>query len=179
VGLARYEAGKLVAQLESTLDPGIPILPEAAAIHGITDDMVKGAHSPEEFFDQPYVREIMAGAQPGAYNAPFDRNFMPVNVLPDDCWPWLDAMVVTQVVDQYARGAGRFKLTSACERHGIPLANAHSALADATAAGALFYTLLRLVNGGPLMPLGRCLTWIESERAKQWYEFHNWMSKQP
>jgi DNA polymerase III subunit epsilon len=59
-------------RLSALEDPGRPIPPESTAIHGITDDMVKGQR-----FDDAAVASLLDGvALVIAHNATFDRPFL-------------------------------------------------------------------------------------------------------
>lgn len=53
------------------IDPGVPIPPEATAVHGITDDMVRGQLSFSQVWGQ-HVAALVEGADVCAYNARFD-----------------------------------------------------------------------------------------------------------
>src|ERR1700692_245243 len=62
------QVGPVVGCLSALEDPGRPIPPEATAIHGITDDMVKGLR-----FDDAAVASLLGGvALVIAHNAAFD-----------------------------------------------------------------------------------------------------------
>jgi len=180
VGLARFEGGKLVAQLGSLLDPQMPIPPDANRVHGISDADVAGKPLVADFFAREAVAELLGGAQPAAYNASFDRWFVPPWALADWTWPWLDPLTLVRAVDRYARGAGRHKLSAACARHGVTLANAHRADDDARAAGEL---LFKLMAAGDLWPgppcLGDLLGWMRKQDALQWSDFNGWLARQP
>jgi DNA polymerase-3 subunit epsilon len=178
VGLARFEGGRLVAQLGSLLDPQMPIPADARRVHGIGDADVAGKPLVTEFFARPDVAELLSGAQPAAYNAGFDRWFVPPWALADWTWPWLDALPLVRVVDRWVRGAGRHRLSTACARHGVALANAHRADDDARAAGEL---LIKLVSAQWVMPpcLGELLGWMRQREAEQWLDFNSWLARQP
>src|SRR6478609_747220 len=141
-GLARFENGVFVAGIERLVNPGIPIPAEASEIHGITDAMVASAPALHDAFFQPDVAALLEGAQPAAYNAAYDRHFVPPFGERWE-WPWLDVLMVIRKQDRFAKGAGRHKLAAACERHGITLTAAHSAGSDAKACGELFYKVGR------------------------------------
>ena len=65
-------------------DPGRPIPPESAAIHGITDAMVAGKH-----IDEARVLELTAGAKLiVAHNAGFDRPFLEARMPAFETLPW-------------------------------------------------------------------------------------------
>jgi DNA polymerase III subunit epsilon len=177
VGLARFERGRYVAGRQSLLDPGMPIPAAVTAIHGIADADVAGMPRVEDFFATDAVQRLMQGAQLGAYNATFDRWFVPPSALPDWTWPWVDALTVVRIVDKFAPGPGRHKLTAACERHGIELERAHRADADARSAGELFFKLVPQVFQGRV--LGELLGWMRRHEAEQWCDFHSWLARQP
>lgn len=179
VGIARFEGGVLVTQCGSLLDPAMPIPPEATKVNGITDEQVHGMPSVTDFFASAAAREALAGAQPAAYNASFDRWFVPPWALPDWTWPWLDALPLVRVLDRFVRGPGRHKLAAACARHGVQLANAHRAEDDARATGEL---LIKLVSKEwPKRPpcLGELLGWMRQREAEQWIDFQSWLARQP
>jgi DNA polymerase-3 subunit epsilon len=178
VGIARFERGALVASGVNLVDPGIPIPPEATAIHGITDERIHVQRAPaiKDLFAGPRVAELLNGAQPAAYNAPFDRYFVPP--FGDDwSWPWLDCLSLVRVVDRYVRGQGRHRLETACQRWNIPLPKAHDAEQDAIAAGRLFFRLLQEANHGAT--LGELIKWQREQEAAEWFRFCEWKLRQP
>ena len=139
LGVARLEpGGEQCASLSVLVNPQRSIPAEATAVHGITEEMVADAASIKDALQ--VVETLIDGAVPGAYNAHFDRSFLPTLASPD--WPWVDGLTVVRHVDRYTRGKGRHKLETACQRHGINLPAAHDAAADAEAAGRLFFQLL-------------------------------------
>lgn len=178
VAFARFEKGEFVGAVEFLVAPGIPIPAEATAIHKITDKHVAKAKPIEMIFARTNVQRMLKGAQPAAYNAPFDHNFVPP--FGDWTWPWLDGLVVVRAIDRYARGKGRHKLEAACERHGVKLERAHSAGDDARAAGELFYkTVPKLHVDRDELTLGELLAWQRKQAADDWYRYHLWLSQQP
>lgn len=177
VGIARFEHGRLVGEFGARVDPGIPIPAEATAIHGITDADVAGALTIEDFFACTEPKALLAGAQPAAYNAPFDKWFCPPAALADWTWPWLDTLSLVRHVDRYAKGKGRHKLEASCARHGVTLAKAHSAQADARAAGELFFVLADRALADQTM--GELLCSMVRRTAEQWVDFNVWLAKQP
>lgn len=177
VGFARFENGVCVGTFEQFVKPGVPIGEEACAIHKITEEMVADAPSIEDVFVTRSVVDLLAGAQPCGYNSAFDRHFVPP--FGDDwTWPWLDALALVRKQDRFAKGKGRHRLDAACARHGIALIDAHSAGADARAAGELLIKL-----GRELFPstysLGEALTWCRRVEAEEWFRFNEWLAKQP
>lgn len=147
LAVVRFENGQPVERYSALIDPGCPIPAEAHAIHGITDEMVKGAGTARAAWSGA-VR-LLLGAIPCAYSAPFDRTILH-RILPDaldgvggfeylelqSAWPWLDPLVVVRHVDRFEKGKGRHKLTTTCERWGVKLEGAHRATNDAEAQEA-------------------------------------------
>lgn len=176
VAAVRFERCKPVGEFYSLVDPGRPIPAEVTAIHGITDDQVKGKPAIEEIFELAEVKALLDTAQAAAYNQGFDRLFIPPHAFPDSNWPWLDPLTVIRVVDRFAKGSGRHKLPAVCLRHGIEH-KAHDALSDARAAGTLLYQL------GPDVfqdrTLGEALRLQREIEAAEWARFMGWLSRQP
>src|SRR6478609_879649 len=175
-GLARFENGVFVAGVERFVNPGIPIPAEASEIHGITDAMVTDAPALHDAFFHPEVAALLEGAQPAAYNAPFDRHFVPPFGA-DWTWPWLDGLALVRKADRFAKGKGRHKLSITCARHGVSLTAAHSAGADARACGELIYKI-----GREILPagysLGQALGFCRRAEAEEWFRFNEWLSNQ-
>src|ERR1041384_751619 len=113
VGLVRFENGAPVGSFSSLVNPGIPIPASATAIHGITDAHVAGAPPLAEVFAPPQAVKLLEGAQYAAYNASFDRYFIPP-IGDDWSYPWADSLSLVRKVDRYARGKGRHRLGAAC-----------------------------------------------------------------
>lgn len=183
VALVRFENGKFVRCEHSLVNPGRDIPPEATEIHGIANDHVRDAPTLEQFFDGESVKSILKGAQPAAYNAPFDREFVAREAFEDWSWPWVDPLVVVRKVDRFAKGKGRHTLSAACERHGVELLGAHSALSDARAAGELFYRIAgkaiedEIGDYRVTFCLGRFLLWQKHFEASQWHDFSSWLAR--
>jgi len=131
---------------ESLIKPSIPIPEEAAAVHGIREDMLTDAPSWKQAWEE--LRPVLEGRYIGAYNADFDLRMMKQThgrYWLD--WP-LDDKLFFCVMKLYAafygqpsrRGDGyRFhKLEAAGATCEIPLPNAHRAVDDAKLTAALF-----------------------------------------
>lgn len=180
VALARFEGGVVVGTADSLINPGMAIPFDATVIHGITDEMVASAPTLDAFFGNAGVRALLAGAVPAAYNAPYDRRFMPWPVLGgvlDAEHPWLDPLVWVKQLDKYVKGSGRHKLAAVCARHGVPLLDAHSAAGDARAAGELLHKLLPRFSSHA-STLGMVLHRQAALSAVQAAEYASWRAKQ-
>ncbi|MEU3507616.1 exonuclease domain-containing protein [Streptomyces longwoodensis] len=131
------------------INPGIPIPPEASAVHGITDAMVQAdGQDPKTALDEiatNLTRAIEWGMPVIAFNHSFDwsilhydllRNGLPtveerVGLAP---LTLLDPHVIDKQCVQRLRGAGQRKLKPTAERYGVELTDWHTAEADALAA---------------------------------------------
>ena len=64
--------GRILGRYDAFEDPGFPVPPESTAIHGITDDMVRGQR-----LDDAAIGRLLEGVGLViAHNARFDRNFI-------------------------------------------------------------------------------------------------------
>lgn len=183
VALVRFANGEKVGEFAWRVDPGRPIPADATEVHGISDSDVRGAPSIEDVFDSSEVADLIKSAQPCAYNAQFDRHFVPPGVW-DHEWPWLDAMVAYRALHPYAAGEGRYRLATACRESGMDEYTEHSALGDAEAAGQLFERLSsglesKFFRNGSASSMGDVLARMEFLRIQQWHSFHGWLARQP
>jgi DNA polymerase III epsilon subunit-like protein len=180
VALVRFEKRKVVGRFSTLVNPGPMGIPaEATAIHGITYEKVHDAEFIQTVFARKRVRELLAGAQPAAYNAHFDQRFVPAHAFEDWTWPWLDPLTAVRAVDRYVRGEGRHKLSAACARRGISLVGAHDAAADAEATGHLLYHVLSEIPAILDQSLGTVLAWQRRAEADEWANYNAWRCKQP
>lgn len=122
------------------VDPGIPIPPEASAVHHIVDRHVQGA---------PLLAEVLPAFQGAdfdlyaAHNAAFDFGFLPTAGRPVLCtlrlakklWPGLP-----KYSNQYLRYALKLEVP---EAEGLP---AHEALADALVTARLLLHQLEVIH---------------------------------
>lgn len=116
--------------LNQLVKPTLPIPDEAAAIHGITDDLV--ANQPTWQSVREQVAHLISGRTVVVYNAEFDLRMM----IQSDYMHELPVLRYEQLADfqcamrAYANGRRWVRLSQACAAHGIPIHNAHSALGD-------------------------------------------------
>ncbi len=76
IGAVLIRNGKIEKTWETTINPGIPIPPQASAIHHLTDEHVAGSPSLESIADT--LTDLADSASViAAHNADFDRPFIP------------------------------------------------------------------------------------------------------
>lgn len=175
VAAVRLEQGREVGHFYSLTRPGCPIAPEAAAVHGITDEQV--ADAPELSSLGAELAALAVGALPCAYNGTvFDKiifhrflSHVAPEPLFDPAQAWLDPLVMIRKIDRYARGTGRHRLDATCERWGVPFGEgeAHNALADVRAVGRLLGALIAAGKVRATTSLGRMIAYCEEIRAEQ------------
>ncbi|TLN01773.1 3'-5' exonuclease, partial [bacterium] len=134
--------------VQSFVKPSRPIPPDAAAIHGITDDMVQGAPSWPVLWQS--LRGVINGHPLGLYNADYDLRLMQQSMTTYRL-PWRESFDVVDVMkvysdfrgefDAYRRGKKLFRLEEAGKFFRIPLPNAHRAAADTLLTRAVFHCM--------------------------------------
>ncbi|MFJ6777507.1 exonuclease domain-containing protein [Kitasatospora sp. NPDC091257] len=125
----------------------MPIPAEAAAIHGIGDEVARSKGRPAkeavEEIAAALCERIAAGRPVVAFNAPFDLSLLDAELrrhglatlaerLGRPVGPVLDALVIDRAVDKYRKGSRT--LQRVCELYGVELTDAHEAGSDALAA---------------------------------------------
>lgn len=148
--VAVLDDGGLVTERRDWLaDPGIPIPPQAAAVHGITTEraQAEGRIAMEVVAEITETLRLLfdAGVPVVVYNAPYD-----LSLLAAECQrygippieapaPVFDPLVIDQAVDRYRKGKRVLELTAAF--YGVPLDDAHDAGSDAIAAARVALAL--------------------------------------
>ena len=141
--------GAIIEQTDWLADPGIDIPEQASAVHGITTEHARanGRPAPE------VVAEIVAaladlfsrGYAVTIYNAPYDLSLLAHEArrhgidplyLPS---PIVDPLVLDKAVDRFRKG--KRTLEAAALHYGVDLTDAHTAGADAVAAGRVAQAL--------------------------------------
>ncbi|WP_320783658.1 3'-5' exonuclease [Streptomyces sp. CRN 30] len=145
--VAVYPDGQLPAACTWLLDPGVVIPPQASAIHGISTEHarehgMKAAPAIEEITSA--VTEVLNSGSPlVVMNARYDLSLLDRECrrhgiaplgdrLPGNASPVIDPLVLDKHVDRYRKGSRN--LQALCAHYGVPLEDAHNAVADAVAA---------------------------------------------
>ncbi len=116
------QAYRVLASFDQLEDPGFPIPPESTAIHGITDEMVKGRR-----IDDEEVAKFLEGVDLViAHNAKFDRVFLEKRLPIFESLPWGCSL---SQVDWSGEGMGSAKLDYIAYQYGF-FYDAHRAEVD-------------------------------------------------
>lgn len=131
--------GALGETWSSLVQPGRPIPPDAARVHGITDPMVADAPAPAEVGKT--LRVACADRMLVLHNAPFDLPFL-IQLLRDgNERPLWNPIVDTLGLARGLFGAGGNALGPLAERLGLPRETSHRALGDALTTARVFVAL--------------------------------------
>lgn len=146
LGAVAIAAGRSTEKLHTFVNPGCPIPAEVSAIHGVTDEDVASAPTFADLASRVAERfrgfDVVAGYNAAHYdvpliNAELARAGSDFRV---DLGRVLDPVVF---VRWHLRHLRERTLGAMCERFGIELDGAHSAVADSIAAGRVLFTLVR------------------------------------
>lgn len=192
----RFDMGVPTRRAHAIVRTGVPIPADASAIHGVTDERceAEGVSIADAWgrvlalYDEPTDCTV-------AYNGAFDFRFLNRDVKrargegvaiptppPALRPPWLDVLVWVrhEAIDKFVRGQGRHKLAATCTRHGIELAKAHSAEADALACGQLWLALrpkvIACADARSVAGLLRVQTALAEQQER---DFKAWLARQP
>lgn len=172
LAVVQFDNGEVSDEWGVLIDPGVPLPVETVKITGIRQEDVDGQPRFDEIADT-FLQKV-ADRTLVAYNAPFDREFVLVELdragrtLPGAAW--LDPLVMAKALQPGQKG---YKLGTVAERLGVPLVDAHRATADARAAG------LVLMAFAPEMPasLGDMLVRQEQWQADQEAKRNMWRGR--
>lgn len=129
VGIVRMEAGSIVDEWSSLVDPGISIPPAIQALTGITNTMVRGAPPFAALAGE--IRARLAGYLFVAHNARFDHGFLKSEFRRiDERWR-VDALCTVRLSRRLFPQHARHGLDAIVERHALGTADRHRALGDA------------------------------------------------
>ncbi|MGA4838932.1 3'-5' exonuclease [Streptomyces sp. G45] len=149
--VVEVRAGQELGRREWLADPGVPIPPDAVAVHGITGERAAADGKPAAEVADAIAGVLVSSWQSGipvvAYNAAFDLTLLSAELrrhgLPSltdrlggaDPAPVVDPYTIDRAVDRYRRG--KRNLEAVCTEYGVVLDAAHDAASDALAAARL------------------------------------------
>ncbi len=154
IGALRFGAGMQMEEFQVFVDPLRPIPGKATAIHGITNEMVKGASSLEEAL-RAFVR--FRGKDPLVlHNPAFDLGFLDQSMKSlDPGWLTTPVFDTCELSRKAFPGCGSYSLTSLSSRFSLSGGDHHRALEDCRYSAALFELILGVIDGFGFMTLSQ------------------------
>jgi DNA polymerase-3 subunit epsilon len=148
--LGPHEQGRL----DSLVNPGRPLDPEAATVNGLADAELAAA--PPFAVLAPAVLALAEGAVPVAHNVRFDLAFLGAELrsagFPALCGPSLDTLALARRLLRRPS----YSLAALAAELGLP-APTHRAMADVETTRALFWRLAELMAEAGVSTLGDAL----------------------
>lgn len=139
VACVTLDGGELGEPWSTLVDPGRAIPPDASAVHGITDPMVRGAPGPALVAAE--LERRCAGRVLVFHNAAFDLPFLAELARSGGRAPLLHAVVDTLGLARGLFGPGGNSLGALASRFKLAPESAHRALGDARTTARLLRVL--------------------------------------
>lgn len=158
IAAVKRRAGREIAHFHSLVDPQRPISPGAAAIHGISDEQVRGQPTIEEVL--PQFLEFAAGNIALAHNAAFDLGFLWYEISKGFQAPDVPVLDTCALARKHLR-LGRHSLDALVRHLNLASGQEHRALADARHCAEVFLACARRVEPSLRIPIARLL-WPDS-----------------
>lgn len=157
IGALRILNGRLLQQehFDQLVDPRCALKPASAAIHGITDSMLRG--QPTIDLVLPAFHDFCLDTVLVGHNVAFDMRFLELKehllgVRFDQ--PVLDTLLLSAVAHPNQE---THSLEAIMQRLGIDMEQRHNALADATATARVFIRLLPALEARGITTLGQAI----------------------
>lgn len=142
IGAVKVVDGKIIAEFSELVNPGVEIPWRITNITGITNSMVKGKDDLRLVL--PRFLEFAGDFLLVAHNTDFDCRFLHAGAMQIDHKVENPTFCTLKHARRFYPRAGSYSLGNLTTLLGIPLNNAHRALADAEAAAKLYL----LMHGG-------------------------------
>ncbi len=145
IGAVLFDGDCAVKGYGSLVDPGVPIPPDASAVNGITDDMLRG---------KPRIADVLAefagfcGDLPVvAHNAPFDFKFLLEDInLHRAAAPKGVVLDTLPLARKIFPGLPNYKLGTLVRHFGFPSGTFHRAEEDSAYCGLLFAKMVETLE---------------------------------
>ena len=145
IGAVLFDGAKAVNTYGTLIDPGVPIPPDASAVNGITDDMVRG---------MPQIANVLSdfadfcGELPlVAHNAPFDFKFLLEDIkLHQSAAPKGAVLDTLPLARKCFPGLSNYKLGTLVRHFDFPGGTFHRAVEDSAYCGLLFARIIQTLE---------------------------------
>lgn len=145
VGAVLFDDNRAIKGHGVLVDPGIPIPPDASAVNGITDAMVRGKPRIEAVLQE--FAEFCGDLPLVAHNAPFDYKFLLQDVTlhkaPAPRGVVIDTLPLARKVFP---GLPNYKLWTLVRHFGFPSGTFHRAEEDSAYCGLLFAKIIETLK---------------------------------
>lgn len=169
--VARIHPLGVTVALERLVNPGVPIPPEATAVHGITDEIAATGFHPTEAIpaiDQVVQQGWLEGLPLIVCNAPYDlallhREMGRIGLRLRTLGPVLDPLAIDRACDKFR--TGRRTLTALAAHYKVTQGDAHTAAGDALTAARIvwrqtqIYPQIRELTVGQMQDFQRTAYW--------------------
>jgi DNA polymerase III subunit epsilon len=147
--------GDVLEQTDWLADPGIEIPAQASSVHGITTEVARSQGRPSAEVVAEIVAALRAlfdrGIAVTAYNAAYDFSLLAFEARRNDIAPLdspapvVDPLILDKAMDRFRKG--KRTLEAAADYYDVSLIDAHTAGADAVAAGRVAQAIARAYAG--------------------------------
>ena len=145
VGAVLFDGARAVKGYGALVDPGVPIPPDASAVNGITDDMVRGKPGIVDVLKE--FTEFCGDLPLVAHNAPFDYKFLLEDVKTHrsvaPSGVVLDTLPLARLVFP---GLANYRLGTLVRHFGFPSGTFHRAEEDSSYCGMLFAKIIETLE---------------------------------
>lgn len=163
VAVVRADPGRDPRRFVSLVDPGEPVPSDAIAVHGITDEMLRG--SPSFATVYPGLSALFEGAVIVAHNAPFDLGFLRAECARAGLVVPVDGPVVcTLSMARNLFALPRCNLSALAQRMGVTQPGVHRALADVYTTLGVFRAMVASLSADGCPTVGELLARVEAFR---------------
>lgn len=165
------------------INPGVPIPPEATAVHGITNEMAATYFAPADVIPRLAATLEAKWAEDFAVvimNAHFDLTLVQAELerlgLPKmKVGPVLDPLVIDRALDPYRKGKRR--LSDLAAHYGVKQDGAHSSDGDALTAARVLWKLAHHPKA-PQLSLADMQEWQRKAHEEWAGQFEVWLRQQ-
>lgn len=178
--------GEVLNSHDWLIDPGIEIPAVATAVHGISTEQARAEGADAATSVSEILETLRAYLDSGiavvAYNAAYDFTILDREARRhqlaalDSPAPIIDPLIIDRKVDRYRKG--KRSLDAAAEFYGVSLTNAHTAAADAVAAGRVAQAIARMYAPALSMSALELHTAQISWAAEQAASFAEYLARQ-
>jgi DNA polymerase-3 subunit epsilon len=156
IGAARVRGGRIVAEFEQLVDPGVRLPPFITQLTGITDAMLAG--QPRMAAAWPRFTDFLGDDVLVAHNARFDLGFLNAAALAHDGRAIANPTLCTlQLARRLLPGLRRRGLDALAAHFAIPQADRHRALGDVRITVEVLFALLELLAARGVVRLDQLL----------------------